>query len=133
MKPPSLDGLDQEMRDHIERETRDNFDRGMNPDDARRAARRAFGNVTSAREDVRVWIPVWFDHTLQDIRYALHSVTRNPLFSLIVVATLAVSIGLSTAVLGPFQEPELRLAWPARSRSRGSWPVCSFRWIRPIR
>jgi hypothetical protein len=53
MKPPSLDGLDQEMRDHIERETRDNFDRGMNPDDARRAARRAFGNVTSAREDVR--------------------------------------------------------------------------------
>jgi hypothetical protein len=52
--------LDEDLRDHIERETQDNIDRGMSPGDARHAAIRKFGNVTRIREDVRaVWIPVW--------------------------------------------------------------------------
>ena len=55
----SLDGLDEDIRDHIERETQDNIDRGMSPADARDAALRAFGNVTLAMEDTReVWVPV---------------------------------------------------------------------------
>ena len=69
----SLDGLDEDIRDHLERETQDNIDRGMTPDEARAAAVRAFGNVTIARWKTRsaVWIPVWFDQLMQDARYGL--------------------------------------------------------------
>ena len=58
----SLKDLDDDIRDHLERETQDNIDRGMTPDDARAAAHRTFGNVALIKEDTRaVWIPVWFD------------------------------------------------------------------------
>jgi hypothetical protein len=46
-----LDRLDQEIQDHLEIETRDNLDRGMNPVEARRAARLAFGNVALAKQE----------------------------------------------------------------------------------
>ena len=45
-----LDDLDQDIRDFIERETQDNIDRGMPPEEARYAALRKFGNVTRVRE-----------------------------------------------------------------------------------
>lgn len=45
-----LDDLDQEIRDHIEAETRDNVARGMQEDDARAAALRKFGNITRERK-----------------------------------------------------------------------------------
>src|SRR4051794_41790146 len=72
-----LDGLDDDIRDHLERETQDNIDRGMTPDEAREKARRAFGNVTLIMEDTRaVWIPVWIDQLLQDSRYGLRMLWR---------------------------------------------------------
>ena len=53
-----LDDLDADIRDHIERETADNIERGMSPGDARDAALRTFGNIALAKEDARaVWIP----------------------------------------------------------------------------
>ena len=52
-----LDDLDQEIRDHIEAETRDNVARGMQEDDARAAALRKFGNITRVKEEARdVWV-----------------------------------------------------------------------------
>jgi putative ABC transport system permease protein len=51
-----LDDLDQDIRDHIELEVRENIDRGMTPEEARRAALRKFGNITRVKEDTRaVW------------------------------------------------------------------------------
>ena len=41
-----MDSLDQDIRDHIEIETRDNIERGMPAEEARHAAMRKFGNVT---------------------------------------------------------------------------------------
>jgi hypothetical protein len=41
-----LNDLDQDIRDHIERETQDNIERGMSAEEARYAALRKFGNVT---------------------------------------------------------------------------------------
>ena len=68
----SLKDLDDDIREHLERETQDNIDRGMTPEDARAAAHRKFGNVALVKEDARaVWIPVWIDQLMQDVRYAL--------------------------------------------------------------
>jgi hypothetical protein len=59
MKPHPLDGLDDEIRDHIERNTHENIERGMTPEEARRAALRKFGPVASVKEDARAvcWAP----------------------------------------------------------------------------
>lgn len=94
-----LDGLDDDIRDHIERETQDNIDRGMSPHEAHRQAMLKFGNVPRVKEDVRaVWIPGWLDQLRQDGSDAMRYVRRNPSFSLAIVVTLALGIGLSTAI-----------------------------------
>jgi hypothetical protein len=48
-----LDDLDQDIRDHLERETQDNIERGMSAEEARYAALRKFGNVTRVKEETR--------------------------------------------------------------------------------
>ena len=96
---PDLDDLDREIRDHIEAETLDNVARGMSEEEARTAATRRFGNVARVKEDVRaVWIPGWVDQLRQDTRDAVRYVRRNSAFSLAIVGTLALGIGLSTAI-----------------------------------
>lgn len=96
---PDLDGLDQEMRDHIDAETEDNIARGMSREDAYYAALRKFGNPARVKEDVRaVWIPGWIDRLRQDARDAVRYVRRNPGFSFAIIVTLALGIGLTTAI-----------------------------------
>src|SRR5262249_30365753 len=106
-----LDGLDDEIRDPLERDTQEHIDRGMTPDAARDAARRKFGNVTLVKEDARaVTIPVWLDQWSQDLRYALRIFRRSPGFAVTAVVSLAVGIAAATglfcivnaALLSPF-------------------------------
>lgn len=98
-RPPDLDDLDREIRDHIDAETLDNVARGMSEEEARAAAIRKFGNVTRVKEDVRgVWVPGWLDHLRQDARDAWRSVRRSPAFSFAIVLTLTLGIGLTTAI-----------------------------------
>ncbi|MBZ5603076.1 MAG: ABC transporter permease [Acidobacteriia bacterium] len=110
--------LDDEIRDFIERETEENIAQGMDSEMARSAARRKFGNISRVKEDTRaVWRRVWIEQIWQDARYAARTMLRAPWFSASVVATLAVAIGLNTAVFSVVNAVLLRgLAYPEAER-----------------
>jgi putative ABC transport system permease protein len=96
-----LDTLDDDIRDHIERETRDNLDRGMAPDEARRQALLTFGNVALVKEDTRaIWRWPQAEQLVQDCWYALRILRRRPVYALLSVLTLALGIGGTAAVFG---------------------------------
>jgi predicted permease len=95
----ALKGLDEDIRDHIARETEEGVARGLTPEEARRQALVTFGNVGLAKEDTRaVWVARWIDQALRDGRFTLRLLRRRPSFVATVVLTLAVGLGLNTAV-----------------------------------
>ena len=73
-----LASLEQDIRDHLARETQDNVDRGMSPKDARSAALRKFGSVARVKEETwEVWSVVWLEQLLQDVRFGTRTLLRS--------------------------------------------------------
>ena len=126
--------IDDEISLHIELLAQDLERRGVDPDTARREARRRFGDVRAIRKELsrmeRKRIDnerraTYSDELRQDLRYGMRQLLRNPLFTAIVIGTLAVGIGANTAVFSvfkgvfldplPYHQPDrLTYGWSAR-------------------
>jgi len=122
------DDLAEELRAHLEEETRRNVARGMPAKEAALAARRAFGNVTALQDEARetfTWR--WLEDAVQDARYGVRGLIRDKGFTAAVLVIVALGIGANTATFAlvdalvlrplPVPHPEQLVAVGNRART----------------
>ena len=91
--------LDRELAFHVDMLTEHNVRGGMRPSEARTAALRNFGQIDRVKDDVRdTWLSRLWETLVQDVRYGLRNVSRNPGFAFVVIFTMALGIGANTAI-----------------------------------
>lgn len=96
------DDFQDEIRAHLAIAEGERMADGADPQTARHAALKEFGNVTLTTEAARrVWTPRWLEalrDLVSDVRYAIRTLAKNPAFSLTVVGVLTLGVGLNAAV-----------------------------------
>jgi predicted permease len=118
--------LDEELRFHLDTEAEERQELGLSDDEARRAARLDFGNFAVIAEDTRAaWGWTTVEQFLQDIRYAIRTLSKSRAFTAAAVLCLALGIGANTLLYGltdaillrqlPVNDPKslLRMTWRA--------------------
>ncbi len=141
--------LEDELRFHEEMKAHALADAdGLSGDEARAAARRRIGNPLRLREQSRdPWIFPTVETFAQDVRHALRLMRRDPAFTFTALATLALGIGLNTAVFSvaygvlwrplPYANPDrLVILSSAQQTETGvktfsTWAPVSYEALRP--
>ncbi len=123
--------LDQEVHAHLEMLIEENIRAGMPPEEARRAARIELGGIDQVKEQVREErLGNWLHSVLSDCRYGLRQLRKNPGATAVMVFTLALAIGATTAIFSVVYGVLLRpLPYTDSSRimaifevnSKGTW------------
>ena len=125
--------MDEEVRFHIEMETRRNVEAGMAVVDARQKAMREFGGVERHKDDVRDERGTsWWTDASSDLRFAGRSLSRRPGFTAVAAITLGLGIGATTTLFGvvkqvlltplPYQNPEgVAVVWSAWKGFDQTW------------
>src|SRR6185295_7279870 len=111
------DELAEEGRAHLAIEIQRRVDAGEDPEAAALAARRDFGSVAKIQEEARnTWAWTAFSQFLEDTRFGFRMLRKTPAWTAVICLTLALGIGLSTAIFSvvygvllrplPYPDPE---------------------------
>jgi hypothetical protein len=107
--------LDAELSFHLEQQIAENISAGMSPNEARYAARRAFGNPTLLREQAREnWCWNRVEMVLQNIRIGIRTLARMPGFAFLSILVIAIGIGANVALFTVVRSVLLKLASASR-------------------
>jgi putative ABC transport system permease protein len=125
--------MSEELRFHIEMETKRNMQGGMPEAEARELAVRNFGGVERHKDDVRDERGTsWIDDLSSDLRFAARSLSRRPAFTIVAAITLGLGIGATTTLFGvvkqvlltplPYKDPQsLAVVWSAWKGFDQTW------------
>ncbi|MFC5860709.1 ADOP family duplicated permease [Acidicapsa dinghuensis] len=113
--------LQRELQSDLELEAEEQRERGLSPEEARRAALRAFGNPTLIREQTHAsWSTSWLESFAQDLRYGIRGMFRNPGSTIFAILIVGLGIGGASTVFSvvnalllrplPFHDPR-QLVW----------------------
>src|SRR5512140_2184900 len=134
-------GLDRELQYHVDRRVSDLVMSGLTEGEARRQAALELGGLAQVREEVQdVWLTRWLRDFLYDLRFSARSFVRGPSFTAVVVLSLALGIGATTAIYSlvdqvilhalPVREPErlVLIDWKGDpvAKGFGSWNLMSY-------